>query len=343
MVTVSSNRHRRTIPPVATLIVALVVSLVLTTAWCTEGEGGVFHAVRSGTQTVTGGMQVVGSWLSYPFRIVGIASSDAGASGEKLSELEAENEELRATVIQLEEYRLENERLTALLDLSDPYDLQSEGARVIAQSSDSWNRTITIDKGSLQGMTTGMPVLSANGLLGQIETVGATSSVVRLITDERSGVSVLIQSSRTQGVLSGSVEGLLYLDYISVEQQVSAGDAVVTSGMGGAYPKGIVVGEIARVTKNDDDLYYQIVVQPITETALNEEVLVLTGDEAQTANADATIAGSASTLASTSTGTGSQAASASSAAASAGSANTAGTASGNTDTTGSSASSTGAE
>ncbi len=133
-----------------------------------------------------------------------------------------------------------------------------------------------------------MPVLSASGLLGQVETVGASSSVIRLLTDEQSGVSVFIQSSRIEGVLSGSVEGLLYLRYISVDQQVTAGDAVVTSGLGGSYPKGIVVGEVARVTKNDNDLYYTIVVQPITTASMNEEVLVLTGDETSVASSSVT-------------------------------------------------------
>jgi rod shape-determining protein MreC len=280
MVTISTTKQRKyTLPPVTTLIVVLVFSLAIITVWCTESTGGILHTVRSGFQTVTGTMESAGSWISFPFKVISNASTNAGATSEQLTELEEKNEELRATVIQLEEYRQENKRLSSLLQLSDAYDLESVGARVISQSSDAWNRTITIDKGKNNGVRVGMPVLSANGLLGQIEIVGATSSVIRLITDEQSGVSVLIQSSRAGGVLSGSVEGLLYLRYISVDQQVSVGDAVVTSGLGGSYPKGIVVGEVARVTKNDNDLYYTIVVQPITAISMNEEVLVLTGDE----------------------------------------------------------------
>lgn len=288
----------------------LVFSLVLTTVWCTEGDTGALHAVRSGAQSVTGTLQIAGSWLSYPFKVLGNASTNAGASDETLTELQTENEELRATVIQLEEYRQENERLTELLDLSDPYGLETEGARVIAQSADSWSRTITIDKGSDDGMQVGMPILSANGLLGQIETVGATSSVVRLLTDEHSGVSVLIQSNRAEGVLSGSVEGLLYLNYITTDQTVSAGDAVVTSGIGGTHPKGLVVGEVARVSKNEDSVYYTIVVQPITMTSVDEEVLVLTGNETETANAQSTTTpAAASTSSSTATGSASTASS----------------------------------
>ena len=91
-----------------------------------------------------------------------------------------------------------------------------------------------------------------------------------------SGVAVLLQSSRVEGVLSGSNEGLLYLDYIEKGVEVSVGDVVVTSGRGGVYPKGIVVGEVVDVSEVEGDLYQRIVVRPTASSDNREEVLVLT-------------------------------------------------------------------
>jgi rod shape-determining protein MreC len=232
-------------------------------------------------------LQYAGSFISQPFKALGNLANNLTASEEDLTSLRDENEELRARIMQMEEYRLENDRLSSLLALSNAYSLEATGARVISRSTDSWNQVLTIDKGSVDGVQLGMPVMSANGLIGQIENVSPFSSVVRLISDEHSGVAVFLQVSRTEGVVTGSVEGLLYLRYIPLNVLVIPGDVVITSGAAGVYPKGIAIGEVVSVTHAAADVYQSIIIKPITRVSTYEEVLILTGGQAEvTLNSD---------------------------------------------------------
>lgn len=263
------------------LILFAVLSLLLLTLWFREGESGPLHSVRNGFSFVRTPIARVGSIIGVPFNAIGNAFTNATASQEDLTTLQEQNAELLATVMKLEEYRLENERLNALLELKDAYNMEAVGARVIGRSSDSWNQVIVIDKGTKDGIGAGMPVMDANGLIGQVESAGPLSSTVRLITDEQSGVAAMIQSSRVEGILSGSINGLLYLNYIPVTTTVNVGDIIITSGIGGIYPKGIAIGEVVSVEATAEDLYHTIVVMPISSSENFEEVLVLTGNETE--------------------------------------------------------------
>jgi rod shape-determining protein MreC len=198
-----------------------------------------------------------------------------------VAELRQQNEELQSQAIRIEEYRKENERLTNLLKLKEAYGLDAVGARVISTSPDSWNRVITINKGSVAGLSVGMPVLSANGLIGQIESVSPYSSVVRLITDEVSGVAAYLQTNRAEGIVAGSVDGVLYFEFIPLSIAVQPGDTLITSGAGGVFPKGIPIGEVLTVGHAPSDIYQTITVKPITRVLAWEEVLVLIGSEAE--------------------------------------------------------------
>lgn len=267
-------------------IVLSVVSLVLITVWSAEGgtsetAKGPLHSVRSAVSSVLMPFDHVSSLLWAPVNSAGTTVEDITASEDTLSALRAQNEELAATVMLLEEYRLENVRLTQLLELSNAYDLESTAAHIIKSSTDSWNQVITIDKGTADGLAAGMPVMSSNGLIGQVESASLYTSQVRLLTDPKSGVSVFLQASRFEGVLKGSFARLLYLDYISLDVEVVPGDVVITSGAGGVYPKGIVIGEVASVTSSPSDVYQTIVVKPSASTKYYEEVLVLTGRQAE--------------------------------------------------------------
>ncbi len=277
----AGTKKRFEIGPVLVLILTVLLSFALMTVWSIEGDAGPVHTARNVVQTVISPLQRVGSIAAMPFQAIGNAFVNASASTEDLTTLEAENAELRAQLSEYEEYRLENERLTALLELSTSYNLEATGARVIALSTDSWNRTITIDKGSSDGIAIGMPVMGTSGLIGQTESVTATTATVRLITDEQGAVSVFLQNSRAEGVLTGSADGLLYVEYITTDTEVELGEAVVTSGLGGVYPSGITVGIISRISGEDSDLYRTIVVTPLASFDLNEEVIVLTGDETE--------------------------------------------------------------
>ncbi|MDR1421611.1 MAG: rod shape-determining protein MreC [Coriobacteriales bacterium] len=269
------------IPAGLVLVVLCLISIALMTIWVREGVTGPLHTVRSGFGLVTAPLEQLGAFVSTPLRSASTSIDNMTASPETLDELMQQNEELEAAAIRLEEYRQENERLSQLLELREVYGLESVGARIISRSTDSWNQMITINKGSALGLAIGMPVMSPNGLIGQIESVSLYSSTVRLITDERSGVACFLQASRAEGIVTGSVEGLLYLRFIGLDVEVKPGDAIITSGAGGVYPKGIPLGEVASVEFLSSDVSQTIIVKPQTRVAIFEEVLVLTGSESE--------------------------------------------------------------
>lgn len=261
----------------ARLFVFLVVlSLVMCTMSARESGSGFFTTLRGGFMTVTTPLRVVGSALTTPFQALGNVFSNLTATQETLSDLREENERLLAKNAELQEEAQAAKRLQDLLGLQSSYSLQSTAARIISTSTDSWSRTVVIDRGSSSGLAIGMPVTNSSGAIGQIIECGPTSATVRLIADENSSVSALVQSSRAQGVLKGSAGGTLHLTLIATDQSVSVGDSVVTSGLGGVYPKGLPLGRVLSVNKNDGDLYYTIVVEPPSSAESFEEVLVIT-------------------------------------------------------------------
>ena len=266
------------------LIVLCVVSILVLTFYLREGDSGPIHTLRAGVTTITTPARMAGNLVSAPFNAIGNIFGNLTASRATLDELEAENAELTARVAELAEYQATSERLEKLLDLQSTYNLQSTAARIIGQSSDAWSDTVTIDKGSLDGISVNMPVTNSTGVIGQVIEVAPNASTVRLLTDEGSGVSAMIQDTRAQGMVQGQPDGTLRMDYVSVDADVKEGDIIITSGIGGVYPKGLPIGTVASVTKNSNDVYYTIIVSSASRTESNEEVLVITSlTEEQTA------------------------------------------------------------
>ena len=274
------QKPKRVSAGIVTIILSFL-SIVIMTVWLLEGPVGPLHALRTGSMTLATPFQYLGSIIGIPFNAVGNAFDNWFANPNDISSLQAENERLRAEIIKMEEYLRENERLSALLGITNAYDLESRGARIISRTTDSWNRTITIDKGSADGLEVGMPVLSADGLIGQTETVGLFTSTVRLLQDPKAGVAVFLQETRVEGILMGSYDGLLYLNLVDPGVSVVPGEAVISSGAGGVYPKGFIIGTVASVTQGSSSISQIIVVLPITTVGSFEEVLVVTGRQSE--------------------------------------------------------------
>lgn len=216
------------------------------------------------------------------------AGSEAGSSGEQeqsseggdsdpstLSGLKAQNQQLRERVSRLEEYMQESERLQVLANMREAYGFESLGARVIGRSPDSWNRTITIDKGSDDGLRSGLPVMGQSGLVGMIVSTTPATADVRLVKDAQSGVSATARSSRVDGIVRGSVEGVLYFEDMAADATVEEGDVVITSGLGGSYFKGLIIGTVTKVEKNASGSTVRAVVAPNGDRGLLQEVLVV--------------------------------------------------------------------
>ena len=286
------------------LVVCLIISIVLFTVGVRTGDSGPLGAVRGAFQTITTPVRLVGSAISLPFQGLGNIFSNLTADQATLSELEAENDQLRSRNAELEEAEQTATRLQGLLDLQNTYDLQSTAAHIISGSSDSWSSTVTIDKGTTSGLSVGMAVTSSSGVIGQIVECGATSSTVLLVTDESSSISAMVQSSRAQGMLNGSAAGEVRLDMIRTDQTVEVGDIVVTSGLGGVFPKGLPLGKVTSVEKNPGSMYYTIVVEPYAHTENAEEVLVITSlTDSQVATSEDVAAADAQETSSSTTST----------------------------------------
>lgn len=276
-------------------VICCLVSLLLLTFYVREGEAGVIHSIRSGVNTVATPVRMVGAVVATPFNAIGNVFTNLSAPQETLSELKKQNEELTSELAQLTEAEKTAERLESLLGLQSTYNLQSTAARIIGTTGDAWSQTVTIDKGSANGFEIGMPVCNSGGVIGQIIEVSAATSTVRLINDENSGVSAMVQSTRAQGILQGQPDGTLMLSYVPVDADVKVGDVIITSGLGGRFPKGLPLGTVSSVSRAANATYYTIVVRAISTAESNEEVLVITSltDEQAASSEDVAAANTA--------------------------------------------------
>lgn len=258
-------------------ILALLVaaSFVIITLYYRGGDSGPVVGARMAVHAVLAPVGHAGEALTSPFRAAGSWVGDLTVSRSDLETLRQQNTEMRQRLAELEEARLENERLRELVGFVQARELDAVGARVIGRPINAWDSVIVIDRGGVDGVSEGMPVLSASGLIGQVVEVTGSSARVRLISDQRSGVAAMLQTTRSEGVVRGSLEGDLTMDFVSRETTVTVGEVVLTSGLGGVFPKGLLVGEVSDVRLEDADLFPRIRVRPSAEIDRLEEVVVL--------------------------------------------------------------------
>lgn len=259
------------------LVLLLVISLVLVVVYAREGEEGPLHTIQDSTSALSSPLSSIGAASSSLAASATASLEDLTADGQTMNQLQESNATLSQMVVELEEYRQEANRLESLIGLHDAYGFTSVAARVTGYSSDSYNRIITIDVGSASGVTEGLPVMGTTGVVGQVISVSTYSSQVRLLNDAQSGVAVMLQSSRSEGILSGSVEGVLYLEGVDEGVEVTEGEAVITSGLGGGYFRGLVIGTVSKVEQRQGDATRTIVITPNASFDNISEVLVVLG------------------------------------------------------------------
>jgi rod shape-determining protein MreC len=194
----------------------------------------------------------------------------------------SENQRLKETVQELAaerqrlmEAEVTNQRLRELLELKSQLALTSTAAAVIGTSASSWFRSLTINKGSQNGIEKGMAVISPQGIVGRIITVSPRSSKVLLTSDHYSGVDVLVQRNRARGIVSGSLSYGPIMKYVKRSDDIQVGDQLITSGLDGVYPKGIFVGNIVRVEKQPHGLFQHVEVELAVDPSRIEDVLVV--------------------------------------------------------------------
>ena len=257
------------------LVVLLVISLALATLYAREGEDGPLHAVQGAVAVAVGPFKFVGAAAGAGASSVGEGVENLTADESTLSGLRESNEELRRRLAEADEYKQEAERLEGLLDLKKSYDIDGVAARIVGKSVEAYNQTVTLDVGRDDGVESGMTVMGATGVVGQVKSTDARTCEVRLLTDQNSGAAAIIQSNRGEGIVRGSMDGLLYLENIGADVNVQVGDVVLTSGLGGSYTRGLIIGTVVRVEGSAGSDTRKIVVAPNDTVSLMEEALVV--------------------------------------------------------------------
>jgi len=208
-----------------------------------------------------------------------------------LRDLRAQNVQLESLVDQLmvenvrfKEVDAQNEDLRKKLAFAEThpqYVLKAAEikGRVIGAEPNNFMSVLIIDVGNRDGIREGMTVVTERGLVGHTISVGTNWSKVLLIIDPSSSVSALVQSSRAPGIVSGRLGQDLTMSYIPQEEQVSVGDVILTSGMGGNYPKGLMIGQVTEVYQRDIDTFKRAIIRPSANLAKLETVLVITSFE----------------------------------------------------------------
>ncbi len=195
---------------------------------------------------------------------------------QKNAELEDEVSGLQSQVIQLQEQLREADVLYSLLDFarSRPQDEYIASA-VIGRDPSPFLHYIIIDHGSDDGIQHGMPVVTQQGLVGKVDAVTASAARVQLITDPGSVVNVRLQNQIAAAQVVGSVTGELTLEMLSQNTDLTPGEILLTSGLGGNFPGDVIVGQVAEINKTENQLFQTALVQPVVDFTALRAVLVI--------------------------------------------------------------------
>lgn len=258
----------------AVLFIAVMVGhILLISAQVTSKSGvpllelvtfGAFSELQRAASALTGGVH--NAWTGYA----------------NLRGVRSENEQLKRQLgvlqVQLQQERAAAQRtheLEALLGFQRQLAVKTVAASVIGAGASPDFRTATINRGSGDGLKTNMAVIAPTGVVGRIVTLTPRASKVQLLVDRNAGAGALVERSRAQGVVLGSGEELLRMEYVSDVADVKAGDTIITSGIDGIYPKGFVIGKVESVDKGNG-IYKIIHVRPSADFNRLEDVLVVT-------------------------------------------------------------------
>jgi rod shape-determining protein MreC len=205
-------------------------------------------------------------WSRY-FYLVGIEA--------ERDELVLSLKNLRAENARLIEHRHENERLRTVLAYRESNRVGGVTAEVISRDPSNWIQTITINRGSKDGVTPGLAVVDGNAIVGQTTAVTETTAKVLLLSDNASSIASVLQKNRAPGLIEGTTEDYLLMRYVEKKYDVRVGDAVISSGLDGVFPKGTQIGSVVEVDNTGLDLFQHIRVTPTVDIDRLETVYVV--------------------------------------------------------------------
>jgi rod shape-determining protein MreC len=251
--------------------ILVLLSLVIITI--SSGKGGEF--LRRG-----------GTFLFSPFQKLFTFSSQKierfWAPLFAARKMRGENEELHQKIRDLEgelrgykEAAAQNKILLELLEYKSNVSYEMVLARIIARDPHNWFHTILLDKGNRDGILPNMPVVNSRGVVGKTVEVTPHTSRVLLLLDGRSGIGAMVEETRNLGVVEGEGNFCL-LKYLPRRAGVKEGNAVISSGLGGIFPKGLAIGEISKIERRISGLFQYVEVAPYVDFAKLEEVFIIT-------------------------------------------------------------------
>lgn len=186
---------------------------------------------------------------------------------EELQKYKATNNEYREAVAT-------NVRLAKLLEMKESLPAPTLTAQIIGKDPSQWFKTIIIDRGSSDGVQTGMPAVTVEGVVGQVMNTSPHYAKILLATDPNSAIDALIQKTRVQGIIKGN--GNAYeMHYVLKNSDVQKGDRIVTSGIGGVFAKGLSIGTVASVTKTRRGMFQKITIEPSTDFSQLEYLIII--------------------------------------------------------------------
>lgn len=187
---------------------------------------------------------------------------------QEIDKLIRQNNELR------EELR-QRDRVGDLMNYQKERQLESVVARVIGRDATQWARVVYINKGTQDGIRENLAVVTNMGVVGHVIQAGLNTSKVMLIVDGRSSVDTLFSYDRISGIVVGTGMEFCEMKFVPITAEVNVGDQIISSGLGGVYPKGLVVGTVISITKATQGLFQEITIAPSADFGRLEEVLIL--------------------------------------------------------------------
>lgn len=268
---------KRGLPPAARLTIYLALSFSLLLADLR------LHYLETLRQALT--------VLSYPLQIAAASPAEfvhnaadyfsglAGVQREN-KRLQAQQLEMASRLLLTEQLQQENANLRGLLGVSKGIGLRSIAAEIIFPARDPFSRKVILDKGSLQDIEPGSPVVDAKGLVGQVTRVFPLHAEVTLLSDKDQAIPVVVERSGLRAVMFGTGNGLLELKFLAANAEVKPGDRILTSGLDGVFAPGLPVAVVLKVTRDNSESFARILCKPIASVERNGAVLVLSRLEA---------------------------------------------------------------
>jgi len=191
-----------------------------------------------------------------------------------------ENRRLLGKIASLREMQQENSRLRKLLDFNSSHQLQSVIARVIAKDVSTEFRAIRINRGESSGIRKNMAVITDEGVVGRVLRTTKTTADIVTILDLLSAVDAIVERSRARGIVEGMTDEVCQLKFVIRTDDIEPGDLLITSGLGGIFPKGIPVGTVSKANRKAYGISQEVEVRPSVDFSRLEEVMVITNSGA---------------------------------------------------------------